>query len=198
MPQRRRTTPRARKTTPLGPYDLSTRKLPGGTEIQALAAGYASLALRDSQEAGYPARERAKEQKVGYDQGYVEAAGVANNRIIRDTNSAYLLTDVTKPHGGIFRAVELNAVMREYTADIEASVGHSMPTTDSTRRKMLDKAMGLKKGQKTADGLPAEFRFHIKPGLSLTHVAPAKKFFIEQDKAAMNAYVGSLLGHTPP
>ncbi len=63
---------------------------------------------------------------------------------------------------------------------------------------MLDKDMGMQKGQKTSDGLPAEFRFHIKPGLSITHVTPVKKFFIEQDKLAMNAYVGNLLGHTPP
>ena len=183
MPQRRKA--RTNNNKPVGPFDLSTRKLPGGTEMEALAAGYATLML--------PARERAREQKAGYDLGYVEAAGVANDRMIRDTSSAYLLADITKPHGGIFRGITLKDVLTEYRADIEASVGHAIPTTDSTQRKMLDTAMGLSRGQKTSEGLPAEFRFVIKPGISITHVSPAKNFLIQQDKLAMNAYVAGLL-----
>ena len=161
----------------VGPFDLSTRKLPGGTELEALETGYV----------------RARERKAGYDLGYVEAVGVANDRMIRDTRSAYLLADITKPHGAIFRGVSLKDVLTEYKADIEASVGHAIPTTDSTQRKMMDKAMGVSRGQKTSEGLPAEFRFVIKPGVSITHVSPAKKFLIEQDQLAMNAYVAGLL-----
>ena len=191
MPQRQR---RPTKNTQLGPYDLSTRKLPGGTEIAALAAGYASQALMDSQEAGYPARERAKEHKVGYERGYVEAAGVANGRMIRDTKSAYLLADTNKPHGGILRGMELKQVFDEYGTDISRSLQKALPKTDSTKRKMLEGAMGLQRGQSVTDGLPAQYRFVVKDGLVITHATPAKTYLIAQDRAAMNTYIAGLLG----
>ena len=189
--QRRRATPR--KQAPLGPYDLSTRLLPGGTEIQALAAGYAALALSDSQEAAYPARERAREQKVGYNLGYVEAASFANGRLIRDTASSYLVSDITKPHGGILRGVGLGDVLKEYGADISFALKKSLPKTDSTQRKMLESAMGLQRGQSVADGLPAQFKFVVKDGLIITHTGPAKVFLRKQDRMGITTRIAGLL-----
>jgi hypothetical protein len=65
MPQRYR---KSTKITHLGPYDLSTRKLPGGSEMEALGTGFALE------------RERVK----GYGAGYIYAAGIANQNILKD------------------------------------------------------------------------------------------------------------------
>jgi hypothetical protein len=192
MPGQRRRAP-PRKQAPLGLYDLSTRLLPGGMEIQALAAGYAALALSDSQEAAYPARERAREQKVGYNLGYVEAASFANGRMIRDTAASYIVLDITKPHGGIMRGVGLGDVLKEYGADISFSLKKALPKTESTQRKMLDSAMGLSRGHSVADGLPAQYKFVVKDGLIITHAAPAKAFLRAQDRMGISTRIAGLL-----
>ena len=68
MPQRQR---RPTKNTQLGPYDLSTRRLPGGTEIEALGAGYARM--------------------LAYGNGYSSAATEDNQRLLKDTKNAYVV-----------------------------------------------------------------------------------------------------------
>ena len=112
--QRRRATPR--KQAPLGFYDLSTRLLPGGTELQALGTGF-SL-------------ERAN--LVGYSAGYNYAATVANQNILNDATKQqpFILADVKT---GILRsqnAPQLFTEFRQEMVETFTRAGESDITSD--------------------------------------------------------------------
>ena len=116
--QRRRATPR--KQAPLGFYDLSTRKLPGGTEIEALGTGFA----------------RAREKLLGYSAGYAYAATVANENILKDATKqqSFVIADVKT---GILRsqnAPQLFTEFRQEMIETFTRIGESDITADEFAR----------------------------------------------------------------
>ena len=73
-------TTRRKLSKAVGPFDLSTRKLPGGTEMEALATGIA-LEL---------------ERGLGYQSGYKTAAKLANLNNLADASpqQPWIVADV--------------------------------------------------------------------------------------------------------
>ena len=118
MPRQRRRAP-PRKQAPLGFYDLSTRLLPGGTELQALGTGFSNFSL-----------ERAN--LVGYSAGYNYAATIANQNILKDATKqqSYIIADVKT---GILRsqnAPQLFASFRKEMVETFTRQGESDITSD--------------------------------------------------------------------
>ncbi len=80
MPRRAAKTKTGRAGPAVGPYDLSTMKLPGGTEAEALGVGFTQQNTRDA-------------IRSGYRLGYVKAATKANTHVLADGHAAWILAD---------------------------------------------------------------------------------------------------------
>ena len=79
MPRRAKTKT-VRAGPVVGPYDLSTVRLPGGTELEALGVGFI--------------HQKATEAlRTGYRAGYVKAATKANTHVLADGHAAWVLAD---------------------------------------------------------------------------------------------------------
>ena len=70
---------------PVGPYDLTTTRLPFGTELEALGEGFSR---ERSMKGGYTAGKRD-----GRIIGYTKAATRANTHVLADTHAAWILAD---------------------------------------------------------------------------------------------------------
>ena len=79
MPRRAKTKT-VRAGPVVGPYDLSTVRLPGGTELEALGLGVI--------------HQKAHEAlRSGYRRGYTVAATKANTHVLADGHAAWVLAD---------------------------------------------------------------------------------------------------------
>ena len=89
MPRRAATTKRRPRTSrappPLGPYDLSTVRLPGGTELEALGAGFSR---ENTKMESYTAGRRD-----GRIIGYQKAANIVNTQTLNDGHAAWIIAD---------------------------------------------------------------------------------------------------------
>ena len=108
--------PRRRQSKAVGPFDLRTRKLPGGTETEAIATGIilAQTNLR------------------GYSAGYNYAATVANQNILNDATKQqpFIIADVKT---GILRsqnAPQLFTEFRQEMVETFTRAGESDITSD--------------------------------------------------------------------
>ena len=101
MPRQRRRAP-PRKQAPLGFYDLSTRLLPGGTELQALGTGF-SL---------------DRERGLGYVAGYSYATSISNANTLLDASSQqpWIIADSTTGH---LRSLNAPQLFREFQTEME-------------------------------------------------------------------------------
>ena len=164
MPRQRRRTP-PRKQALLGFYDLSTRLLPGGTELQALAAGFSLM--------------------QGYERGYSSAAAESNQLLLKDTKNAYLVADLNDPRGRLARAVTQPDLFKEYAAELTIR----MPTTNEKKlHHDIGRAMGIPRGQKVADGLPFLHTLSLRNDtLFVTHVAAAQTAIARAQARALKA-----------
>jgi len=171
-----RTMPARRKQAkPVGPFDLTRRLLPGGTEMEALAAGYAL----------------ERERKKGYEWGYTTAATEGNTRLLRDTENAYLVTDLRDPHGRLARAMTKKALFNQYGKDLTEVLGAG--TYEGKLSHDINRAMGIPRGQSVAEGLPAQFTLRAAEGnLFVTHVKPAQAYLGAQANEQMNRYLTDL------
>ena len=140
------------RNKPVGPYDLRTIKLPGGSELSALAQGFSRLSARDA--------------------GYMEAALVANERLLENTSNAYLVVDLAEPNGAIGRAMTEPQLFDKYKGDLE----RQLPGTHKKKlHHDITKAMGIPRGQGVDVGLPYEHTFQPNENLFITHTASARK-----------------------
>ena len=89
--------PRRRQSKAVGPFDLRTRKLPGGTEVEAIATG---IIL-------------GREKLLGYSAGYAYAAKVANENILKDATKqqSFVIADVKT---GILRSQNVPQLFAEF------------------------------------------------------------------------------------
>ena len=157
--------PRQRKPPP-GPYDLSTIKLPGGSEMDALGTGFAT--------------QRSRMQ--GYRQGQIETEARANIATVTYTQSALGVIDPNK-HGGLllpmsaprFRtdyAEELKAYDKEHGKvgddrlydEIKPTNGKGPGITSDTWAKRFYQVMGVGRGQSRYTGLPQDRHFMFPTG----------------------------------
>ena len=83
MPRRAKTKT-VRAGPVVGPYDLSTMKLPGGTELEALGVGFDR---ERAMQGGYNGR------RDGSLIGYNRAAVIVNRNVLADGHAAWILAD---------------------------------------------------------------------------------------------------------
>ena len=146
MPRRRQ-----RQAKPVGPYDLSTIQLPFGSELDALASGFA--------------RQRAGRQ------GYTEAAVIANQQLLEDTRNSYIVVDLNSPHAQIGRAMTRSDMFEKYQADIE----HTLPGTHVNKVSHdIKRAMGIPRGQSIDVGLPGQYIYKPSDNVYIAHVKSAR------------------------
>ncbi len=141
---------RHQKTAPLAlPYNFS---LPGGSEMDALGTGFTLMG--------------------GYEKGYSSAATESNQRLLKDTQNAYLVADLNDPHGRLARAMTQPDLYAQYKADLTIK----MPGTNATKlHHDIYRAVGIPRGQKVADGLPFQHTLSLRGGsLFVTHVTAAR------------------------
>ena len=141
---------RHQQTAPLAlPYNFS---LPGGSEMDALGTGFTLM--------------------QGYEKGYSSAATESNQRLLKDTQNAYLVADLNDPHGRLARAMTQPDLYAQYKADLAIK----MPGTSAKKlHHDIYRAMGIPRGQKVADGLPFQHTLSLRKGtVFVTHVAAAQ------------------------
>ena len=105
-----------------------------GSEYDALSRGYAELGKRNA-----------------LAQGYTNAATASNRLLLADTKNAYLVADLNSPHGRLARAMTQPDLFDAYGKELTDKL------PGATRDKLhhdISRAMGIKRGQKIADGLP--------------------------------------------
>ena len=143
MPPKRRTrTSRTSRATPppLGPYDLSTVKLPFGTELDALGAGFS--------------RERAKlggqtaGRRDGRIIGHQKVATIVNRNVLADGHAAWILADART---GLLRA---QTAQQLFEGDVKtemveqfSSDGSEITPAEFARGHAWKKALGVPKHQ---------------------------------------------------
>ena len=138
MPRRAKTKT-VRAGPAVGPYDLSTIKLPGGTELQALGVGFD--------------RERAMQggYKVGRRDGsligYNRAAVIVNRNVLADGHAAWVLAD---SRTGLLRAQTASQLFEGEVKDEmveQFSDGINITPTEFSRGHAWKKALGVPKHQ---------------------------------------------------
>jgi hypothetical protein len=165
----RRTTSRKtrqRKPPPAGFYDLSTIKLPGGSEMDALGTGFAT--------------QRSRMQ--GYRQGQIETEARANIATVTYTQSALGVIDPNK-HGGLLLPMSAARFRTDYADELKAydtdngkvgddrlydeikpSSGIGQGITNDTWMKRFGQVMGVGRGQSRYTGLPQDRHFMFPTG----------------------------------
>ena len=108
----------------------------------------------------------------GYEKGYSSAATESNQRLLKDTQNAYLVADLNDPHGRLARAMTQPDLYAQYKADLAIK----MPGTNTKKlHHDIYRAMGIPRGQKIADGLPFQHTLSLRRGtVFVTHVAAAQ------------------------
>ena len=94
--------PRRRQSKPVGPFDLRTRKLPGGTEMEAVATG---IALERS-------------RGIGYMAGYGYAATLANRNTLNDATTQQPWV-VAESATGLLRSQNAPQLFKEFQTEME-------------------------------------------------------------------------------
>ena len=144
MPRRAATTKRRTRTSratppPLGPYDLSTVRLPGGTELEALGAGFSrDMAMQEGYTSGW---------RNGRKIGYQKAATIANTHVLADTHAAWILADSKT---GLLRAQTAQQLFEgPYGTEMveQFSDGSQITPTEFARGHAWKKALGVPKHQ---------------------------------------------------
>ena len=147
--------PRQRKPPP-GPYDLSTIKLPGGSEMDALATGFAT--------------ERSR--MLGYRQGRVETEARANIATVTYTSTALGVFNPDK-NGGLLIPMTVGQFRTEFDDELKAwdndngkrgddklhepiksKTGTAQGITNDTWMKRLDTQQGRARGESRFVGIP--------------------------------------------
>ena len=171
----RRTKPRRkarpRRPPPVGPFDLSTIKLPGGSEMEALATGF--------------------ERLRSYHQGRVDTEALANRMVVIHTNSALGVYDPDN-YGGLLVPMSVGQFRTDYEGVLEAhdrqhgkqgddklheevkqKGGQTPGISNDAWLKRLDKATGLPRGGSRFNGLPQDRYMEFPSGVL---VAGSKTF----------------------
>jgi hypothetical protein len=106
---------RRKSKAPVGPFDLRTRKLPGGTEMEAIASG---IALE-------------RERGIGFGAGYTKAAALANRNIISDatTQQPWIVGDAAT---GLLRSHNAPQLFDAFRNEMEEIFTHELNPSNIT------------------------------------------------------------------
>ena len=145
MPRRaatakRRTSRRIQAPAPLGHYDLSTIRLPFGSELEALGAGFSrEIATNEGYTSGW---------RDGRKIGYQKAATIVNTHVLADTHAAWILADSKT---GLLRAQTAQQLFEgPYGTEMVeqfSNDGVDITPTEFARGHAWKKALGVPKHQ---------------------------------------------------
>ena len=139
MPRRPKRTPPKRGSRLLGPYDMSTVGLPGGTEEQALSLGFALDSGRQTM------------------RDLVERS---NQLLVQDTANAYIVLQ-PELNGPLARAVDLTTLRNDYDYELNLG-GLPITLTDNQFKHQLDtNKLGMARRQSVFEGVPTQH--HWRP-----------------------------------
>ena len=147
MPRRAKT-----KTGRVGPYDLTTIKLPGGTEMEALGVGFLH-------------QKTTETLRAGYRRGYAVAATKANTHVLQDTNAAWVLADSKT---GLLRAQTAQQLFEgPYGAEmVEAftpeNATHNIGPTNFAKGHAWKRELGLQKNNPLTGPLKDLGKHYVK------------------------------------
>ena len=159
-----RRTPRRRSAHPpaVGPYNLSTQRLPGGSELEALSLGFA---LETGRREGY-ARATAN-----VTQSVTRLVERSNQLLVQDSSNAYIV--LTPDQNGPFaRSINMATLRNEFAADL-AKGGLPDNLTDDQFRHQLDLKLNMTRGQSAFRGLPVDHNWRVG-SMHIARTAQAK------------------------
>ena len=159
MPPRMRKARRKRKA-PVGPFDLRTRKLPGGTEMEALATGFAL----------------ERERGIGYGAGYTMAAALANRNTLLDATNQQPWV-LAESETGLMRSLNAPQLFTEYQDEMEeiftdkALKGKNITADKFSRGDAWKRVLGLEKNTSLTGPLEDVGKHYVKlkDGVFLHH-----------------------------
>ena len=128
--------------------------LPFGDEFEALQMGYAEFGKRSA-----------------LAQGYNRAAYKANQNLIRDTPTGFIVVDMAD--GPVGRSMSYADIYGAYTADLKrAGVSKAENLHHAFKAQV-----GLKRGQKISfpDGLPGEHTWNLRRGVYIANAGAIRQ-----------------------
>ena len=147
-----RRTPRRRSANPpaVGPYNLSTLKLPGGSEEQALSLGFAREEAR---------HEGVASATAGTTQSIMRLVDRSNQLLVGDTGNAYIVLQ-PEVHGPFARAINMATLRSEFAADLKLA-GLPDTLTEAAFKHQLDQKLNMTRGQSVFRGVPVDHNFKV-------------------------------------
>ena len=150
---------RRKLSKPVGPFDLSKRRLPGGTEMEALATG---IALE-------------RERGLSYQAGYGYAATLANRSTLKDVNkhASWFIADAST---GLLRNLNTPQLFTEFQDEMEEiftnkSASRNITVQEFSKGDAWKRVTGMTKNTPlTGPFEPLEKRYvKIKDGVFMHH-----------------------------
>ena len=174
MPRRtpKRTPPQRRGSRLLGPYDLSTIGLPGGSAEQALSLGFA---LEQGRAEGYASVTTIINKSV------TRLVERSNQLLVQDSQNAYIVVQPDQ-NGPFARSVNLSTLRNEFASDLTMG-GLPDNLTDDQFRHQLDAKMNMTRGQSVFRGIPGDHNY--RPVDPIT--GKASSIYIARTAQAKNA-----------
>ena len=148
-----RRTPRRRPNPPaVGPYNLSTLRLPGGSELEALSLGFSrEEALDLGRTEGYANANLSATQAI---KKLVERS---NQLLVQDTSNAYIIL-MPDQNGPLARSVNMASLRAEFDADLTMG-GLPNNLTEAQFKHQLDQKLNMTRGQSAFKGVPGDHNF---------------------------------------
>ena len=128
--------------------------LPFGDEFDALSMGYAELGKRNA-----------------LAQGFNRAAYKANQNLIRDTPTGFIVVDMTD--GPVGRSMSYADIYAAYKTDLRKA---GVSKADNLHHAFKAN-VGLKRGQKLSfpDGLPGQHTWNLRPGVYIANAGAIRQ-----------------------
>ena len=149
MPRRpKRTPPQRRGSRLLGPYDLTTIGLPGGSEEQALSLAFAEEKGR---------LEGFAQSNVSANQTIKNLVERSNQLLVQDSSNAYIVMQPDQ-NGPFARSINMTSLRTEFAAEL--SLGGLPDTlTEAAFKHQLDQKLNMTRGQSVFRGLPGDHNY---------------------------------------
>ena len=132
----------------LGPYDLNTIGLPGGSEEQALSIGFA---LEQGRAQGYA------NATTNINKSVTRLVERSNQLLVQDSQNAYIVLQPDQ-NGPFARSINLATLRNEFANDLTMG-GLPDTLTDDQFRHQLDAKMNMTRGQSVFRGIPGDHNY---------------------------------------
>ena len=132
----------------VGPYDLSTIRLPGGSELEALSLGYVR---EDALDTG------RREGTASATQAMKSLVERSNQLLVKDSSNAYTILQPSI-HGPFARSINMTTLRSEFDAELKMG-GLPSTLTEAQFKHQLDAKLNMARGQSAFKGLPGDHNY---------------------------------------